>query len=994
MGNQTSSDSSSTSAPALRLSNITAVTGPSSEIFENKEDVTLIWLDQTIDITRTTLREITNYVRLYTELEPCIAYIRSIRHERIFLIVSGGYAQACLTEVHDLPQVDSIFVFCMNLVKYRAELLHDQRYGKIVDLFDHEEALLQSIREELNDLHQQLATFSLYEKQKSTRDLSKESASFLWFQLFKDVLLRMPRSEEAKRELIDQCRQFYRGNTEELSNIDEFAHTYTDADTIHWYTKQCFLYRLCNKALRTEDIELLYTFRYFIQDLCKRLAIEHEAWLTREPAAAPTLTLYRGLKVGKEELTRFQSNIGALISTNGFLSTTRNKQLALQFALKSSKRTVDVSPVLFIIQVDRSLKDVIYADISSLSAFPDEEEVLFDLGCAFKITEVAFDSTENIWIIRMSSTTEARDIVETYIEENRRDMEKGNVLLIFGLLLTEMGQYHQAQIYFENLLASHTVDDEASLYTNIGRVKFLKGQYHHALKDFKTVYDIQRKARPINYLDFARTMNNLGLIYMELKKYDLALDYHLDVKKTYEKHSDIDERLLASSYDSIGVVLTHKHDYKHALNYLLRATMLYEKNLPTTDHPSMATNYNGIGLVYYYNQEYQQALDYCSKALNIRKKILPLNHPHLADSYNNLALIYHQLRDYEQALRLFQLSLAIFETHVDEKMRIPVCWSNMALLYLDQQQYDQAIEYYLRAWHAYKNMNHHQDKYHEEISLTLTNLAVAYEMKHDLERALDYNSQALTFQQESSDQFVRTLAKIGYLHQKQGKNDLALTFYQKALSQSEKSPPELVSSLLMPMAIIHHEQHQFQLALDIYHRILALREHLSSSGDTLDLAWAYNNLGCLYDDLADTERALQYQEKAFAIRRKLLPANHPDLATSLNNLGRIQQNIAQHGLGRNPSAFAQALGHFQAALHIRQTSLPSDHPDLANSYYNLALIHANLNDYRQAHKEALKALEIQKQILPSHHPDLDQTLKLDEELRTILDSSHHHANLP
>jgi len=58
MGNNTSSNS-------LRISNLTAITKSSSYSFENKEDVTLIWLDKTIDTTRTTLREITDYVLLY-----------------------------------------------------------------------------------------------------------------------------------------------------------------------------------------------------------------------------------------------------------------------------------------------------------------------------------------------------------------------------------------------------------------------------------------------------------------------------------------------------------------------------------------------------------------------------------------------------------------------------------------------------------------------------------------------------------------------------------------------------------------------------------------------------------------------------------------------------------------------------------------------------------------------------------------------------------------
>ncbi len=55
----------------------------------------------------------------------------------------------------------------------------------------------------------------------------------------------------------------------------------------------------------------------------------------------------------------------------------------------------------------------------------------------------------------------------------------------------------------------------------------------------------------------------------------------------------------------------------------------------------------------------------------------------------------------------------------------------------------------------------------------------------------------------------------------------------------------------------------------------------------LDLVWTYNNIGCLYDDIGDMRRALKYQQKPSTIRPKALTSTHPDLATSLNNLGRI-----------------------------------------------------------------------------------------------------------
>ena len=968
MGND---HSISSSIKSVRISNVTAVTDSNSASAENKEDVTLIWLDKTIDASRTALREITNYVRLYTELEPCIDYIRSINTERIFLIVSGSYTEACLPQIHNLPQVDSVFIFCINLQKYKN---YSEDYSKIVDVFDSEERLLKSIRRELKDLRRQLATFSLYKNQKSTRDLLEESASFLWFQLIKDILLRMPRSDKAKKDMIAQCKRFYRGNNEELQLIEEFEQTYTEADTIRWYTKQCFLYRLCNKALRTEDIELLYHFRYYIQDLCKRLASEYQIFKSQH-LDKPIIEVYRGLKLTKDEIEKYQSNIGALISTNGFLSTSRNYNLALEFALKTSKRTADVLPTLFIIEADLRIDYVVFSDISSLSVYPEEEEILFDLGCAFKITEVYFDEKKQIWIIKMKLTNEGRQIIETYIEANRREMEKGNLFLIFGSLLIEMGQYDHAQIYFENLLFSNTVDDQPSIYTNIGRVKYLKGLYDEALEDFKTVYDLQQRQSSTNELDLARTKTNLGLVYKEQKQYDLAFNYLFEAIKIYEKNSDIDQLLVASINSAIGEIFSHKFDYNQALKYLLSASKLYETCLPTIDHPLMAMNYNTIGLVYYYIKDYQKSFDYCFKAFQIREKVLPVNHPDFGDSCNNLALIYQKLQEYTKALKFFQRALAIYESIPNKKMNLPICWSNIGLLHVDQKEFEQAIECYLKALDYYKD----QKKYREEIGYILENLGGVYEMKWETEQALKYYQQSLECTEDNPNKLVQLALKIGNIYQTNNDYNLALEYYHKGLDKIDPNPPEL----LLGIGLIYHRQKKYQNALDYYQRSLAIRKKLSSN-ENLDLAWIYNNLGCVYDEMGDYNRALKYQQKAYEIRKKLLPSIHPDLAVSLTNIGRIHQSLAYRNNG-NADEKNQALDNYKAAFHIRRKSLPTDHPDLALSYFNLALIHFDQQEYEQCYAEIQKTLNIQTKILPSNHPDLQQTFKLEKQVKQVLD---------
>lgn len=969
MGNNNSLSSSLKSA---RISSLTAVTSShSSPAIENKEDVTLIWLDKSIDTSRTVLREITNYVRLYTELEPCLAYIRSISTERIFLIISGSFVQVCLSQIHDLNQVDSIFIFCFNSNKYQHQ---SNEYSKIVGIFDNENQLIESVRQELNDLRKQLSTFSLYKNQKSTRDLLEESASFLWFQLFKDILLQMPRSEQAKQEMIEQCKRYYRGNNEELELIEEFEQTYTKSDTIRWYTRQCFIYRLCNKALRTEDIELLYLFRYYIHDLCKRLASEFENF-RKEHIQQPIVKLYRGLKLTKDEIEKYRTNIGSLISTNGFLSTSRNYDLALAFALKTSKRSADVLPTLFVIEADVRVEQAVFADISSLSVYPEEEEILFDIGCAFKITDVSFDNKNNLWIIQMKLTNEGRQIVETYIEANRREMEKGNLFLIFGLLLTEMGQYDHAQVYFENLLSTNSVDDPVSIYTNIGRVKFLKGFYDRALVDFQIVYDLQRKESSTSELDLARTLNNLGLVYMEQKNYDRAFDYLFQVVNIYEKHPETDRLRIASAHNAIGVVYSSKYHYQQALKYLFSAMKIYEEYLPTIDHSLMAANYNSIGLVYYYVKEYQQSFEYCSKAYQIREKILLVHHPDLADSCNNLALIYQQLHQYQQALEYFERAISIYEKNPNKKMNIPICWNNIGLLFVEQKNFNRAIEYYFKALDWYKDPK----KYGEEIGYTFENLGTAHEMKNDFDQALKFYKQALEYQEKTPTKFVQTCMKIGNIYQNNNQYDQALEYYLKGLDKTNPNPPEL----LLALGLIYHRKNQYQTALDYYKRTLTIRKQLSSNED-LHLAWIYNNLGCVYDDLGDFNRALKYQQKAYDIRKKFLPSAHPDLAVSLTNLGRIHHSLA-YQTNRDPQEFNHALDNYKSAFHIRRKSLSTDHPDLALSYFNLALIHFDQREYEQCYAEIQKTLNIQKKNLPSNHSDLQQTLKLEAQVKQMLD---------
>ncbi|CAF1000108.1 unnamed protein product [Didymodactylos carnosus] len=392
------------------------------ETEENLEDVTLIWLDENINDSlesrykQSLFSELNNYIQYYTDPRLCIDYIQIVVSEKILLIVSPFLSRNILPVVHGQQSINSIFIFGNNRCQYESLI---SQYSKVIDIFTDQQLLLKSIRDTLHLVSKQSLAFNLFDqqKQKSTRDLSKDSASFLWYQLLLDILKKMPQTEQSKNDMLEKCSDYYRSNKFQLRKIDHFRTSYTADRAIEWYTDECFLYKLLNKALRTEDIDLLYLFRFYVIDLCKQL--EYENGLLQK---TDMLTLYRGQLLSIQEFEKLKQSIGVLISTNGFFSATKDINIALVF-ISGTSDTDELKPVLFEIQVDSNLKTVVFADIDKYSGMQGEKEVLFSLGAVFKIDNIYFDYNYNYWKIQMTATEDGSKYTQEYLDFSRKEIK-------------------------------------------------------------------------------------------------------------------------------------------------------------------------------------------------------------------------------------------------------------------------------------------------------------------------------------------------------------------------------------------------------------------------------------------------------------------------------------------------------------------------------------------------------------------------------------------
>ncbi|CAF1087918.1 unnamed protein product [Adineta ricciae] len=704
-----------------------------AQVSDNKESITLIWFDPTIgshedhERTKQRLREINDYVVFHIELDPCIAYIQTISKEKVFLVTSGAHALELLTQVHELPQVDSIFVFCMKKPKY--EYLRDA-YPKIVNIFTDRAVLCASILEQVSLLNKQLAAFSFFDQnQRAIKDLSKRSAEFLWFKLFNDVILRLPHNLEAKQEMIDACRHYYRGNFKEQTLIDEFERDYQPEQAITWYSKQSFVYKLINKALRSEDIDLLHTFRYFICDLSNSLKRERGKF---EYSGETSLTVYRGAHLTKKDFDNIRDNEGKLISTNGFLSTSRSRERALRFAQQTTKRT-DVVPVLYVIQCPvRELDEsFIFADIMKLSVYPKEQEVLFDLSAAFKINSVQKDGT--IWIINLTASNEAHSIVKEYLELQRKEIQEKSAAILLGRLMCNMGQYDKSLQYFRKLLADPNGEDVAWIEFNIGRAFVWKCDWFAARECFDKVYARMMQNKPPRVKDSAAVLRSIGVTLYKQGAYDEALKYYRQALAIQEEFYPDGHCDTAWILNCIGSVFRAQNKYERALKYYQHALSMQKKFLPS-DHVDIAWNLNNIGSIYQDQEKYEDALSHHQCALNIQEKIYPDGHAGTAYSLASIAAILLETEDYEKSLDLYRRALNMQQKfypigHVD----VAGSLHGIGLVYFGQQQYDRALEYFEKSLEMRERF---LPPDHLQIAESLTAIGNTYKELHDTKAAL------------------------------------------------------------------------------------------------------------------------------------------------------------------------------------------------------------------------------------------------------------------
>ncbi|CAF3550380.1 unnamed protein product [Rotaria sp. Silwood1] len=480
----------------------------------------------------------------------------------------------------------------------------------------------------------------------STNELNGQ---FVHSQIFIDVLLRIKSTPADKEEFISRCNTIYKGNDSELKIVKEFSRKYTPDKALWWYTRESFLYRMLNKALRVQNTDLLFLFRFFIVDLQQQL--------NNNRCSSP-VTLYRGQMMSKDELKILRNSKDKFISINSFFSTSTERFVALRFLDSSAD---ELKQVLFEIHANPSVTTKPFADITKLSYFTNEKEILVMLGSIFRIDDVRADDND-VNIIQMTLCSDDDHDLKAIFEHMKNEHGGGEKnLLSFGNVLADMGKFDEAEKYCFRLLDQLPPDEP----------------------------------------DIARCYHGLGNVTDEKGDYDSSLEWHEKSLKMRIKALKPDHPHLAPSYISIGCDHFNKSDYPKALESYNTALEIIKKAFGES-HPDIAMCLNNIGCVYERQKNYSKALECHQQALDIRLDYLPKDHPEVAQSHHNMGNIYRCQGEYDLALQHYNESLEIKTKSLPPEHRdIALTLENIGNIYKDKKEYHRALEYYKKAEHIY-----------------------------------------------------------------------------------------------------------------------------------------------------------------------------------------------------------------------------------------------------------------------------------------------------
>lgn len=443
--------------------------------------------------------------------------------------------------------------------------------------------------------------------------------------------------------------------------------------------------------------------------------------------------------------------------------------------------------------------------------------------------------------------------------------------------------------------------------------------------------------------------------------------------------------------------------YDEAMGLFERALSLSSESL------LKAEIYNEIGVLHQIRGQFQQAIGSIRTSIQLCEAD-DMGHGRLATRYHNLASIYVELNDYENASSFNDLSANLFQEFGDSlglanvynikasickdfgdldkakdnllkaldirksicgELSLPVAtiYANLANVLEDMGMFDEAKYYALKSLEINKQIygeNHPKtaDDYFILGSIEVET-ASAQNSLANYEKAM----QILTsFYGDVHPSIALGYNRLGYYYN-HVKKDLSKAIHYVSMSVDMMvriygRVHANVAQSIHNLGALYAEMADYDKAWELYNEALQIKETLYGS-DHVMVGDSYNNMAALLFTLGKYKESMQYFEKALEIYVKHFGESHHSVALVHNNMGSIC-----HELNDDQTA----LSHYEKALNIYIDTFGEKHPTVANTYDNIGGIFYRHSMYEQAEKYFYESYIIRKDAYGNMHDDITQSL--------------------
>jgi tetratricopeptide (TPR) repeat protein len=600
------------------------------------ENFILAWIGPSEESDIIVLRHVINFVRFFYDPDALNTFLTECTHSKVIIILSYDKARSILNQMYKLTCVYSIYILSTNECEQTD---WTQEYHRVTGVYQTVRSLRDHLLQTLPQVSSGLIPVII------TSESTTNDIPFTYCQLLKESMLCNDDDSDLKKDMLEFCRFHYESNPIEMNNIDKFEEEFTPQKVIWWYTRNFFITKVLNRAVRTQEIDLLYKMRYIMQCLHTQL---------KSIAMNERTTVYIVLDIPLDNAMKLQENINGLLLFGAYLPAMLEQPQSINLNEDNEQISITFSI---------NLGPGCGARVKNLCSSDVNIDVLININAVFRIHSVE-KRNDRHWNVNLESVSHTDYQFKQLMEPLRGEIEAPVVLLQIGKLLLATDHYAECDYLAELLFADESLRGDPTLLASLAAVHHLlgnsddeKGHFKAACLQFLKSLRAFQSFLPSDHPLMSASYNNIGSMFFKDNEYNEAITFHQKALDCQLKSASPDTDAIATYSNNIGAVYYEQGKYLEALKHLQRAATILERLSPSEKSLHLCLIYQKIAAIYWRMNKADEALEYYKKTLDIQLVSLPPTAHQISVTYFNLSTAYARVGQIDDAVMTAEKSI-------------------------------------------------------------------------------------------------------------------------------------------------------------------------------------------------------------------------------------------------------------------------------------------------------------------------------------------------